>query len=233
MFNLTKKVVVAIDGGAATGKSSLAKELAKTLNIVYIDTGAMYRAITLYFLDKNIEITEENVKKYIDIISVKLSCDNYITKVFLNNEDVSTKIRDNLVSINVSKIAKMSFVREKLVNLQREMSKNTSVVLDGRDIGTVVVPDATLKIFLVASYEKRAKRRQEDLEKLGKYEEVKALEEQLKERDKDDSSRDESPLKKADDAITIDTTFTKVEEVVEKVLDLLKERVEILNEKNS
>ncbi len=225
MFNLDKKYIIAIDGGAASGKSSLAKELAKTLNILYIDTGSMYRAITLYFIENGIEITEENAKKYINDIYVELKYENYNTKVLLNGEDVSLKIRDNIISINTSKLSKIGIVRDNMVKKQRELAKNKSIVMDGRDIGTVVFPNADLKLFLVATYEERAKRRQNDLKKLGKFEELDVLKEELKRRDIEDTTREISPLKKADGAIEIDTTGNTLVETLNEVLDILRKRV--------
>ena len=226
MSNLDNNCIIAIDGGAASGKSSLARELAKSLNMLYIDTGAMYRAYTLYFLENNIAINEENAKKYVDKIDVMLKYENGDIKVFLNGSDVTLKIRDNLVSVNTSKLSKIPVVRERMLKKQRELSKGNSVVMDGRDIGTVVFPNADFKFFLVATYDERAKRRQKDLEKLGKHKDIEEIKEELKMRDIEDTTREISPLKKADDAIEIDTTGNTLQYTLDKVLNIIKERVE-------
>ncbi len=226
MTSLAKKFVIAIDGGAATGKSVLAKGIAKKLNILYIDTGAMYRATAYYFISKNIEMTEENIKANLDLIEIKLKYINGETIVFLNNEDITDKIRTEEISMGASNVSKNKYVREKLVELQRQMAGDENVVLEGRDVTTVVFPDATLKIFLTASIDIRALRRKRDLEKKGREVNIEDVKEALIKRDLQDSTRKESPLKKAEDAVEIDTTDLTNDLTVNRVIELLKERID-------
>ena len=226
MTSLDKKFVIAIDGGAATGKSVLAKGIAKKLNILYIDTGAMYRATAYYFISKNIEMTDENIKANLDLIEIKLKYINGETIVFLNNEDITDKIRTEEISMGASNVSKNKYVREKLVELQRQMAGDENVVLEGRDVTTVVFPDATLKIFLTASIDIRALRRKRDLEKKGKEVNIEEVKEALIKRDLQDSTRKESPLKKAEDAVEIDTTDLTNDLTVDRVIELLKERID-------
>lgn len=227
MEKSNKKYIIAIDGCAATGKSVLAKGIAERLNILYIDTGAMYRAAGLYFLEKKLEFNDENIKDNIDNIDIRLEYENKITKVFLNDVDVTDKIRTSAVSMAASDVSKFLPVREKLVELQRKMAESSNVVLEGRDIGTVVFPNATLKIFLVATPDIRAIRRQRDLAKKGEIKDIDTIREDLLKRDLQDSTRKESPLKKAEDAIEIDTTDLTNDETVTMVIEFLKERVDI------
>jgi cytidylate kinase len=225
MENINKKYIIAIDGPSAAGKSVLAKRIAEKLNILYIDTGAMYRAAGLYFIQNNIEMNEENIASNIDKIDVRLGFENNNMKVYLNSKDVTEEIREKSISMAASDVSKFKIVREKLVFLQREMSKNSSVVLDGRDIGTVVFPNADLKIFLTASVEIRAIRRKRDLEAKGQFLSFEEVREDIERRDLQDSTRKESPLKKADDAIEIDTTDSTNEITTDIVINLLKERL--------
>ncbi len=227
MENLRENFVIAIDGCAATGKSVLAKGIAKKLNILYIDTGAMYRATGLYFLENHLEMNEETVKENIDKVEVRLEAQNQETKVFLNGEDVTQKIRTSEVSMAASDISKFALVRNKLVDLQRKMGESQNVVLEGRDIGSVVFPNATLKIFLVATIEIRTRRRQRDLAKKGEFKEFDEVKNELAKRDLQDSTRKESPLKKTEDAIEIDTTPLTNDETVDMVIDMLKKRVNL------
>ncbi len=226
MTSLDKNFVIAIDGGAATGKSVLAKGIAKKLNILYIDTGAMYRATAYYFISKNIEMTDENIKANLDLIEIKLKYVNGETIVFLNNEYITDKIRTEEISMGASNVSKNKYVREKLVELQRQMAGDENVVLEGRDVTTVVFPDATLKIFLTASIDIRALRRKRDLEKKGKEVNIEEVKEALIKRDLQDSTRKESPLKKAEDAVEIDTTDLTNDSTVDRVIELLKERID-------
>lgn len=208
-----ENLIVAIDGPAGSGKSTIAKLIAKKYNFTYIDTGAMYRMITLYLLEEKIDF--ENLKEIEDILNNHINLDMKENKFFLNNKDVSQEIREPIISENVSKIASIKIVRDNLVSLQRKIASNKNVILDGRDIGTVVFPNAQVKIFLIASVEERANRRyKEFLEKniSISYEEVLKS---LKERDFIDSTRKESPLVKAKDAIELDTTNLNLQEVVD------------------
>lgn len=208
-----ENLIVAIDGPAGSGKSTIAKLIAKKYNFTYIDTGAMYRMITLYLLEEKIDF--ENLKEIEDVLNNHINLDMKENKFFLNNKDVSQEIREPIISENVSKVASIKIVRDNLVSLQRKIASNKNVILDGRDIGTVVFPNAQVKIFLIASVEERANRRyKEFLEKniSISYEEVLKS---LKERDFIDSTRKESPLVKAKDAIELDTTNLNLQEVVD------------------
>lgn len=204
---------VAIDGPAASGKSTIAKELANSLGLVHIDTGAMYRAITYLCLKRGIDCQDsKQVNAILPEISIELTLDE---KVFINGEDVTSAIRTGEVSDNVSYIAAIKEVRLFLVELQREMTKNLSIVMDGRDIGTYVLPNADVKIFMIASVEKRADRRHLENKEMGRegsYEEILA---NLKKRDYIDSHRDFAPLKPAEDSIILDTSDLSILEVVQ------------------
>lgn len=228
MKKIDKNYIIAIDGGAGVGKSTVSKEIAKKLNILYIDTGAMYRAVALYFLNNNIEICDENenvINSELKNIHIILEQNNNILKVLLNNEDVTTKIRENRVSMATSKVSIYKSVRKLLDEQQREMAKNNNVILEGRDIGTTVFPNANLKIFLTASVEEKTRRRLIDLTKKGEnftFEEVKK---EIEKRDVNDSTRKESPLIKAVDAIEIDTTTKTIEELVNEIVDLIHSKI--------
>ncbi|MED5604684.1 (d)CMP kinase [Fusobacterium pseudoperiodonticum] len=206
-----KNLIVAIDGPAGSGKSTIAKFLAKKYDLTYIDTGAMYRMITLYLLENNIDINDlKEVERVLNTVNLDMQGD----KFYLDNVDVSTKIREKRINDNVSKVASIKIVRSNLVDLQRKISNNKDVILDGRDVGTVIFPNAQVKIFLIASPEERARRRyNEFLEKKTEitYDEVLKS---IKERDHIDSTRDESPFVKADDAIELDSTNLTIEDVV-------------------
>jgi len=206
-----KNLIVAIDGPAGSGKSTIAKLLAKKYDLTYIDTGAMYRMITLYLLENNIDISDlKEIERVLNTVNLDMQGD----KFYLDNVDVSTKIREKRINDNVSKVASIKIVRSNLVDLQRKISNNKDVILDGRDVGTVIFPNAQVKIFLIASPEERARRRyNEFLEKKTEitYDEVLKS---IKERDHIDSTRDESPFVKADDAIELDSTNLTIEDVV-------------------
>lgn len=226
MVKLNKKIIIAIDGGPGTGKSTVSDYIAKKLNIVHIDTGAMFRAVGYFFVKNNIELSEENVVSNLDKIDIRLEYKELKTLVFLNNEDVTDFIRTNEVSMAASYVSKIKEVRKKLLELQRNMANTISVVLDGQDIGTVVFPNADFKFYFTCSMEVRARRRTEDLNKKGNnttYEEVKAL---LEKRDRDDRERKEAPILKAEDAVDIDTSYNTVEETAEKILNMIAERID-------
>lgn len=216
---MKKNISVAIDGPSAAGKSTIAKMVAKKENFIYIDTGAMYRCVAYYCLTQKIDLNDEKaVEQAIKNIEIRLTPDN---KVYLNNEDVTNQIRQDQVSLGASCVSKYQAVRSFLVNEQRKMAKVGNVILDGRDIGTVVLPKADLKIYQIASVETRAKRRYlENLER-GLDADLETIKKEIEERDYQDTHREISPLKKADDAIELDTSSLTLEEVVEQVLTLI------------
>ncbi|EDW21150.1 (d)CMP kinase [Bacillus sp. FSL K6-4563] len=225
---MKKKLSIAIDGPAAAGKSTVAKIVAAKKSYIYIDTGAMYRAITLAALHHGVDLEDEQAldallkKTVIELVSTGEG-----QKVHLDNTDVTEEIRTDRVSNQVSVVAKHRAVREEMVRRQQELGKKGGVVMDGRDIGTHVLPDAEVKIFLLASVEERAKRRFEENQKKGYDVNYDQLIEEIARRDKLDSEREVSPLKKADDAIEIDTTSLTIQEVAGKILDAA-DRVEKL-----
>ena len=221
---MKKNITVAIDGHSAAGKSTIAKMVAKKENYIYIDTGAMYRCVAYYCLTQKIDLNDEKaVEQAIEHIQIRLTPDN---KVYLNDEDVSSQIRQDQVSLGASCVSKYQAVRSFLVDEQRKMAKAGNVILDGRDIGTVVLPNADLKIYQIASVETRAKRRYlENLER-GLDANLETIKKEIEERDYQDTHREISPLKKADDAIELDTSSLTLEEVVEQVLTLIQKAKE-------
>ncbi|MDI6602183.1 MAG: (d)CMP kinase [Thermoanaerobacteraceae bacterium] len=212
--------IIAIDGPAGAGKSTVARNLAKRLKFTYIDSGAMYRAFTFKIIENNINIEDkENLVHSLRNTDIKFQNG----RVYLDNNDVTEKIRSREVDMLVSKVSSIPEIREIMVDIQKRMVINENIVMDGRDIGTVVFPDANLKIFLTASIEERARRRTKENRSKGindKYEDV-LLE--IKKRDEADSNRDISPLRVANDAITIDTTNKNVEEIVNEIIFLMGE----------
>ena len=214
---------IAIDGPAAAGKSTVAKQVAKILNCVYIDTGAMYRAITWYALSKGVDPKdEEKVTALLPEIDLSLHLDG---KVVVNDQDITKEIRTTEVADNVSYIASYKKIRLHLVELQRKMSKNVSVVMDGRDIGSYVLPHADVKIFQVASVETRAVRRyKENLEK-GINCSIEEIEENLRKRDYIDSHREFAPLKKAEDSFVLDTSNMTIDEAVNAIIKIVKNQL--------
>lgn len=238
-------MIIAIDGPAGSGKSTLAKLISEELGFIYLDTGAMYRLVTLKALNERIDFgvlknlvnlrtdkncsseeayTAEKVKEILKNIDINIEKDRF----FLDSNDVSEEIRRPAVSENVSDIAKIREVREEMVKLQREFSKSRDVILDGRDIGTVVFPDADVKIFLVADPEERARRRHRELTEKGENVSMEEILENIVTRDKIDSTREESPLKKADDAIEIDTTSKGIESIKKEILRIIGKSAEKL-----
>lgn len=218
-----KKYIIAIDGPAASGKSTTSKELAKKLKYVYIDTGAMYRACGLQSQIENIEISDLNkLSKMMDEIDVKIEYSEAGNKIFLNNKEVTQRIRENDVSRLASEIAVIEIVRTKMTNLQRKLGENGGIIMDGRDIGTVVFPNADFKFFMDANIETRAKRRYEEFLEKGQNVDLEKLIEEMKWRDKNDSSREIAPLKPADDSIIIDTSNLTIEQQVEYIYDYIK-----------
>jgi cytidylate kinase len=224
-----KKITIAIDGFSSTGKSTLAKQLAKHLGYVYVDTGAMYRAVALFAMQKGYISSSSFDKQALinDIPNIKLhfefNADLGFAEMFLNDINVEKEIRTIEVSSFVSKVAEVSEVRAKLVEQQKEMGKNKAIVMDGRDIGTVVFPDAELKIFMTASAETRAQRRFDELQAKGDNVSYEDVLKNVQERDYIDTHRDDSPLVIADDAIEIDNSYLSREEQFAAVLDLVDE----------
>ena len=214
-----KKIIVAIDGLAATGKSTLAKRLAKELNYTYINTGAMYRAITYYALENNLD--QIDLISVLPELSIRFEEENNSQKALLNDEDITNELHSMKVANQVSIIASIPKVREFLVDQQRKMGIQKGIVMDGRDIGTVVFPEAECKFFLTANVEIRAQRRIDELHQLGNSASYDKVVENLVSRDNTDSNRDISPLTKALDAITVDVS----ELTLEEVYSILKGRV--------
>lgn len=225
-----KKIVIAIDGNSGCGKSSTAKVLARKLKYIYIDTGAMYRAVTLFFIKYQIDLKNdlavEEALKQIDI-SFKYNIDTGENETFLNGKNVEKKIREMEVSNLVSPVSELSRVRRKLVEQQRRLGEGKGVVMDGRDIGTVVFADAELKIYMTADLKVRAFRRQKELQGNNTKVELEDVMGNLKNRDIIDTSRADSPLKKADDAYVIDTSNLAFDEQVNQILSLINDKVEL------
>ena len=221
-----KNYKIAIDGPSGTGKSTTAKALAKKLSFIYIDTGAMYRSVGLYCFRNNISIDDEKeVNKHLDEIDIDIFYKNGVQEIKLNGEIVSEAIRENNISKYASIVSAYKKVREKLVSIQRNLTKKNSVIMDGRDIGTVVLPDADLKVYLVASEDVRAERRFKELKEKGQDVTLEKIKEELSERDYRDMHRENSPLKKASDAVEVDSSKMSVEEVVDKINELFTRKV--------
>ncbi|MEF9958487.1 MAG: (d)CMP kinase [Niameybacter sp.] len=216
---------LALDGPAGAGKSTIAKRVAAELGCTYIDTGAMYRSVGLYCIQRGIDYNfEDLVNEVLEDMHIDLTYENATQCIYLNSDDVSEAIRTQEVAASASKVATYAKVRTALVDMQRRLAATKSVVMDGRDIGTVVLPKATLKIFLTASSEERAKRRFKEYEEKGLKISFETLLEEIEARDYQDMNRSVSPLKKAEDAVEVDTTNLSVEQIVTHIIELLKER---------
>jgi CMP/dCMP kinase len=230
MEPVKNKLTIAIDGHSSCGKSTVAKDLAKVLGYIYIDSGAMYRSVTLLCMEnhliKNELVDEYNLKILLNDLTIHFTFDasnsRYIT--WMNNQAVEDKIRTLSVSDNVSVVSKIGFVRENLVKLQQEMGKNGGIVMDGRDIGTVVFPHAELKIFMTASPQVRAQRRFNELKASGQVASLQEVLENIEKRDYIDANREISPLRKADDAIVLDNSYLTKKEQLEKLINLVNQR---------
>lgn len=219
---MSKKISIAIDGPAAAGKSTVAKIVAKKLGYVYIDTGAMYRALTFKAIQNNIDVNNEvALSNLLSNITIKLIPEDGTQKVYIDDVDVSEPIRTPEVTRNVSFVAKHSIVREKMVELQRQYAVNGGVVMDGRDIGTHVLVDAEVKIFMIASVDERAQRRHIENVNNGFESDLEQLKIEIATRDRIDSEREVSPLKKADDAISLDSTSKNIDDVVNEILTIV------------
>lgn len=221
-----KTFSIAIDGPAGAGKSTIAKRIAQELKCIYIDTGAMYRSVGYYCLQNQIDYQdEEAVCKALEKMNITLKTSERGQEIYLNDVNVGQSIRTDVVAAAASKVATYGIVRSELVKRQQEMASLQSVVMDGRDIGTVVLPFATLKVFLTASVDERAKRRYKEYIEKGMDVSLETLKEEIKARDAQDSGRKISPLKKAEDAVEIDTTHMHIDEIVDYIKNKLLERL--------
>ncbi len=216
-------MIIAIDGPAASGKSTTAKLVAKKLNVTYLDTGAMYRAVTLQLLRSKIDFVDiDKVSAILDDLIIDMFDHKGVNIVKINDEDVTGEIRSSNVTKYVSEVSALLSVRESMVVMQREIGHKTDCVIEGRDIGTIVFPNADYKFFMVADIKMRAKRRLKEMKQFGIVKSVKEVISELESRDQKDSSRDNSPLRKAKDAIEIDTSNLSIDEQVDKIIDHIK-----------
>ena len=216
---------IAIDGPAGAGKSTIARLAAKELGFIYVDTGAMYRAIALYLLDNNTDIYDEvALKNALDNIHINIVYEAGVQHVFLDLQDVSTEIRSEKVGNMASTSSALPPVREKLLDLQRDIAAKNDVIMDGRDIGTNILPNAELKIYLTASVDVRAKRRYDELKLKGENPDLEEIKKGIETRDYQDMNRDIAPLKQAEDAVYIDSSDLTIAEVVDKIIDLVKNK---------
>lgn len=217
-----RKIIIAIDGFSGTGKSSTAKAVAARLGYTYIDSGAMYRATTLHFLQNDVDLSEEtSIKNALQNLEIKLTRE----KVLLNGVDVTNEIRTMKVNKRVSLVSTNATVRSAMVTQQQRMGDAKSIVMDGRDIGTVVFPGADLKVFMTANTTVRARRRQKELAEKGIHEDLETIEANLKERDLMDSTREESPLTKSEESVEIDTSDLTFDDQVQKIVKLAEEKI--------
>lgn len=212
---------IAIDGPAGAGKSTVAKRAAKELGFIYVDTGAMYRAMAVYFMENGIDTEDEKaVDRCLDSINIGIEYKDGIQQVILNKENVTLKLRDEAVGRTASVVSKYAGVRGKLLELQRSLAEKSNVIMDGRDIGTTVLPDAQVKIYLTASVTARAQRRCDELTAKGEKADIDEIKADIENRDYQDMNREISPLKQAEDAVLLDTSDMNIEEVVEAVKKL-------------
>ena len=213
---------VAIDGPAGSGKSTISKKICERIGFTHIDTGAMYRAVTLEALNLGVDLEKEESYKFLDNITIEYIDDH----IYLNGKPVGREIRSTRVAENVSTVAKMPIVRHKMVELQQKAAQKGLILMDGRDIGTVVLPNAGIKIFLTASVEERASRRFKENQAMGSTEDYQNVLEAIKIRDFKDSNRELNPLRMADDAILVDTTNMTIDEVVDTIIEIIKRRID-------
>ena len=219
---MEKIITIALDGPSGSGKSTIAKKLSKELNILYLDTGAMYRATAVKALKLGIDTFDANgVDTFINDIDLEIKYVDGAQRTYLDGEDVSERIREPEVSMAASNISSLKNVRLKMVDMQRKIAKGTSCILDGRDIGSFVLPDAEFKFYITASVDVRADRRYKELKLKGHDVDYNELKAEIEQRDYNDRNRDFAPLRKADDAIEIDTSFMTIEQVINKVLSYI------------
>ena len=217
-------MIIAIDGPAASGKSTTSRGVATRMGITYLDTGAMYRAITLGLMEHGVSFKAiGSITEFLDTVNIYFGDSNSDNKIFLNDRSVTDQIRSSTVTEKVSEVSAINVVRDSMVQNQREIADNTDCVLEGRDIGTVVFPNADFKFFLVAGLEIRALRRQKDLNKIGEKKTIDEIKADIRLRDELDTNRDNSPLLKAKDAIEIDTGLLTVDEQIDKIVSIIKQ----------
>lgn len=225
---MNKKIRIAIDGPAAAGKSTVAKIVAENLSYIYIDTGAMYRSLTFKAIENGIDINNEAaLADLLRATTIELKPGEVGQLVFVDGKNVTNEIRQTTVTNSVSNVSKHRLVREDMVSRQQALAKDGGVVMDGRDIGTHVIPDAELKIFLLASVDERAERRHNENISKGIPSDLNRLKQEIEQRDKLDSEREVSPLRKAEDALIIDTTSMTIDDVVKNIMNLANERIEL------
>ena len=217
-------MIIAIDGPAASGKSTTSRGVATRMGITYLDTGAMYRAITLGLMEHGVSFKDLSaITEFLDTVNIYFEDSNSGNNIFLNDKSVTNQIRSSTVTEKVSEVSAINVVRDSMVQIQREIADNIDCVLEGRDIGTVVFPNADFKFFLVAGLEIRALRRQKDLNKIGEKKTIDEIKADIRLRDELDTNRDNSPLLKAKDAIEIDTGLLTVDEQIDKIVSIIKQ----------
>ncbi len=215
---------IAIDGPAGAGKSTIAKRVAKELGFIYVDTGAMYRAMAIYFVDNGIDGRDEKaVSEACAGVDVRIAYEDGAQQVILNGVNVTARLRHEEVGRMASAVAVYAAVRSKLVELQRQLAAGTDVIMDGRDIGTCVLPDATVKIYLTASVDARAKRRYDELVEKGEKQDMDVIKADIEKRDYNDMHRNISPLKQADDAVLLDSSDMNIEEVTDAIMKIFND----------
>ena len=216
---------IAIDGPAGAGKSTIAKKVSKELEFIYVDTGAMYRAMAVYFIDNKVDTDDEaTIGEACRNVSIEIAYDNGAQQVILNGENITGRLRTEEVGNTASKTAVYPAVRKKLVELQQKLAATTNVVMDGRDIGTCVLPNATCKIYLTASVETRAERRFLELKEKGEDADIEIIKQDIADRDYRDMHRDVSPLCRAEDAVLVDSSYMTIDEVTEEIISKYKEK---------